>query len=148
MTTETKIFAKPLQFTESRNEWFDNTMGFYIGTETDEPERGQYRAAWGEDEPEWFATLEDAKAWCQSEADAWVQKIGILAACPSPPADVQDGVDAGRWRFCVQHGFPQRGPHGAIFVWIDPEGGTIYGDTLAECIDNAIQDVADRIVNP
>ncbi len=79
MTTETKICAKPLQFEESRNEWFDNAMGFYIGIETDEPELGQYRAAWGEGDPEWFATLEDAKSWCQSEADAWVQKIGMIA---------------------------------------------------------------------
>lgn len=80
----TEIRAKPLQWTEEKKyaesdqEWSENRMGFHIRHDTDEPEDQQYVAAWGEGEPEFFATLDDAKAWCQSEADAWIRENAII----------------------------------------------------------------------
>lgn len=76
------IRAKPLQWAEAMycggREWADKAHGFHIGYDDDEPEDQRYYAAWGEDDPERFATLEDAQDWCQSELDTWIAKNAII----------------------------------------------------------------------
>ena len=84
------VRAKPLQFkgaeyADGSKEWDDSDMGFHIGFDPDEEDGERYRAACGEGESETFATLEEAKEWCQSEADKWVRKV----AYSHPPAQTQ-----------------------------------------------------------
>lgn len=84
------IRAKPLeweevaQFNTTRDkEWTDKRMGFHIAYDPDDDTDSRYSAAWGEGETEFFATLEDAKEWCQSEVDDWIRKNATVAAAPA-----------------------------------------------------------------
>ena len=59
--------------------------GFSIEFDKSEPDPElRYLAAWGEDDSEYFSTLEEAKAWCHGRLDAWVKKV---AACQSTTPD-------------------------------------------------------------
>jgi hypothetical protein len=70
--------AKPLEWDEqSTSEWSDKHCGFFILFDAvDEPDT-PYRASWGEGDTEAFATLAEAKRWCQQEIDRWVERIAV-----------------------------------------------------------------------
>jgi len=76
------LAAKPLEWEEHRNgrEWHDKHCGFYISHEPDDEAEYQWRAAWGEDDAEPCASLDEAKAWCQAQIDDWVQGMAVLKA--------------------------------------------------------------------
>ncbi|WP_028840215.1 hypothetical protein [Thermomonas fusca] len=87
---QVELTAKPLQFTEDGphsitgcTEWIDGLMGFHITCDPSEPPEFRYSAAWGEGDSECFASLEEAKEWCQSLADGWIKECGqatVIAA--------------------------------------------------------------------
>ena len=76
----TQLKARPLEWHKSDRipEWTDDRMGFHIGLHDDLPANRQYVAAWGEGDAEHFATLDDAKEWCQEQADAWVRENAVV----------------------------------------------------------------------
>lgn len=79
------IAARPLEWDEDRSgaQWTDKTCGFCImHAPEDDPEK-PYSDTWGESDAEDFATLDEAKAWCQREIDGWVRQIAV-AASPQP----------------------------------------------------------------
>lgn len=89
-----RLSAKPLTWKEeplSRapgwREWVDQRMGFHISYDPEEDAGERYIAAWGEGDPESFATIEEAKAWCQEQADSWVREIAVADAPPAPRSD-------------------------------------------------------------
>ena len=86
------IRAKPLVWEEgvpNRDgticEWMAG-MGFYVQLQPDEEPHLRYEANWGDIDTSSFPTLDEAKAWCQDEADAWVREWAMLSAAPQPPA--------------------------------------------------------------
>lgn len=58
------------------SESYDNVWGFSILFDDEDTPSEPYRAAWGEGEPESFATVEEAKAWCQEQADGFIDDHG------------------------------------------------------------------------
>lgn len=74
------VSAKPLEWkeTEQGEQWDDSQFGFSITYSADDSEEHQYHyayyASWGEGPSDSFTTLEEAKQWCQDEADALVRK--------------------------------------------------------------------------
>lgn len=72
------VRPKPIEWTHECGrgapgfqEWIDNRYGFHIRLAT-EISATPYIAVWGEGDSEEFATLEDAKQWCQQQIEAWV----------------------------------------------------------------------------
>lgn len=63
-------------------EWTDNRYGFHIRLSR-EISATPYIAGWGEDDPEEFATLEEAQQWCQQQIEAWVAENTELVAQPA-----------------------------------------------------------------
>ncbi len=84
--------AGPVAFSARPLEWGDDTYtgqwvaqhGFCIIHEPGSA--APYSASWGEGDAEEFATLEDAKAWCQQELDAWVRQY-VVAHPPAAQAE-------------------------------------------------------------
>lgn len=71
--------ARPLEWKQdSYGQWTDAHHGFSILLE--EGDDLPYSAAWGEDDPEQFPTLQQAKAWCQQQLDAWVSRHVVVSA--------------------------------------------------------------------
>ena len=50
-------------------------------------------------------------------------------------AEKEVELDAARWRFCLEFGFPLRGPQ-----WVQrlPNGLFVCGDSAIEAVDNAM----------
>lgn len=97
-----RLSAKPLTWKEEAlsrapgwREWVDQRMGFHISYDPEEDAGERYIAAWGEGDPESFATVEEAKAWCQDQADSWVREIAVADAPPAPRSDdaPRDGTE-------------------------------------------------------
>lgn len=63
-------------------EWIDDRYGFHIRLSPD-ISAAPYIAAWGEGDSEEFATLEDAKQWCQQQIEAWVVENTELLEQPA-----------------------------------------------------------------
>lgn len=83
--------AKQLEWMEeSASEWSDRHHGFHITKDDEEPEEERFTAAWGEGDPEWFPTLEEAQAWCQEAIDRYIREWAVTPP-PSVPA-VADGA--------------------------------------------------------
>ena len=61
----------------------ESDFGFQISCK---PDGGKlrYEAAWGEGDPEEFASFADAKAWCQKQADHFISKWAVLSAAKEP----------------------------------------------------------------
>lgn len=76
------ITARPIEWDAHKNsrEWHENRYGFYITLVDDDeqPAEDRYRAAWGEDDSQGFASLEDAQTWCQQEIDRWVASVAVV----------------------------------------------------------------------
>lgn len=71
-TEPVTVTAKPLVWTNEDNLWHDE-CGFYIELTDDDPAL-PWIAGWGEGDTETFRTLEEAKAWCQEEMNAWARE--------------------------------------------------------------------------
>lgn len=72
------IAAKPLEWDQDYGfQWTDKHHGFSIIEEPgdDKP----FSAAWGEGDADQFATLDEAKAWCQAQIDAYFSKHARIA---------------------------------------------------------------------
>lgn len=95
--TMTKIVlaAKPIEWTHSRGrrgcdwqEWHDNVYGFHIQitarTKEESPD-APYQAAWGEDNSEYFPTIEAAQQWCMDQINAWVREHVVVVPTPAQP---------------------------------------------------------------
>lgn len=81
--------AKPLKWSHAyADQWLDEDYGFSIMVEADS--ETPYSASWGEGDEEDFATLEEAKAWCQAEIDAWVR--GHVVVTPAQPSAQGEAV--------------------------------------------------------
>lgn len=78
--------ARPLEWEahESGKQWTDKHHGFCVVLEPDE--FTPYQASWGEGDSEALDTLEEAKAWCQRELDAWVRRYVVATPASAPPA--------------------------------------------------------------
>jgi hypothetical protein len=78
------VRAKPILWNQSDvypdgvTEWTEGEYGFYVRHDPSEDDGYQYHAAWGEGDTEHFGTLEEAKAWCQSEIDGWVAHVCVI----------------------------------------------------------------------
>jgi hypothetical protein len=86
--------ARPLEWTGPdgrepalQGDWYDRSMGFHIGFDAEEPEGEQFAAAWGEGDPEQFATLEAAQQWCQQQADDFIRDTAIHYSRTTNEAD-------------------------------------------------------------
>lgn len=101
-----KAIAKPLAWEQDGNDW--TSLGqcawitFYPEGDGDlppdcgiEPRGPYYSAGMGEGPNETFDTLDEAKAWCQAEMQAWVDDAAFVQCDP----DMQR--DAERWRAVV-----------------------------------------------
>lgn len=87
---EIQISAKPLQWAEEQahptdgwQEWSEPMMGFRIEFEPKEEPDMRYLATWGEGDSCAHATLDEAKKWCQEQADGWVRdcaQAAVIAA--------------------------------------------------------------------
>ncbi len=85
------IKAQPLQWSGDKDEWMDKRWGMHISLD-----EGEYSACWGEGDTETFKTLEEAKHWCQLEADGFIESV---ACYTHPPAD----KDAERYRWLMKN---------------------------------------------
>lgn len=80
------VRAKPLEWRpQGDTDWSDERCGFYISFDPEDQPETPYTAAWGEGDTESFATLTEAKAWCQREIDAWIAEN----AHPVAPSEEQ-----------------------------------------------------------
>lgn len=69
--------ARPLEWDQDYDtQWTDKHHGFAILEE--QGEELPFSASWGESDTEQFATLQEAKAWCQAEIDCWVARHAVL----------------------------------------------------------------------
>lgn len=71
------ITARPLEWEQDSGfQWTDRHCGFSIMEEPgdDLP----FCAAWGEGDAEQFATLDEAKAWCQADMDRWIARHAVV----------------------------------------------------------------------
>jgi len=68
----------------------ESRYGFFIKFNSDVDDDEPFNASWGEGDAENFATLGDAKAWCQREIDRWVASVAIAA----PTDQCRHGQDA------------------------------------------------------
>lgn len=119
MKTETKICAKPLQFSElEHGEWSAEPMGFYVRFDADDPDGERYIASWGEGDSEAFESFDEAKAWCQREADEWAQEIATFAAAPPCPTGDEHAAGRDVVRLCA--------------IPLQFDAGTIYPDDHQE----------------
>lgn len=73
------VSAKPLEWKEQDGagaelELYEPKMGFWInGDPSEEDPDYRYTAGWGEGDSESFATLDEAKQWCQDQANAFIR---------------------------------------------------------------------------
>lgn len=65
-------------------QWTDRHYGFSIIEDQDD--ELPFAATWGEGDAAEFATLEEAKAWCQSQVDGWIAKYAVLPGQQSEQA--------------------------------------------------------------
>jgi len=86
---------------DSSAQWTDRYYGFSIIEE--QGDELPFSAAWGEDDGEQFATLEEAKAWCQSQVDGWIAKYAVLPGQQSEQAR-QPLTDAAVCPWCDRQG--------------------------------------------
>ena len=85
-----EVTAKPLEWDEpadngscAAKDWTDSRMGFGITFDPAEPAGSQFCASWGEViESDAFATLEEAKKWCQLQADDWILEHALVKTTP------------------------------------------------------------------
>ncbi len=77
------VQAKPIEWAAAEDdptEWMGGAWGFLIRQDPDEPEDGlRFIAEWGEGDSDSFATLDEAKAWCQSLAQTYVERVAQVA---------------------------------------------------------------------
>ena len=66
------------------DQWTDQHYGFSIIEDQDD--ELPFAATWGEGDAAEFATLEEAKAWCQSQVDGWIAKYAVLPGQQSEQA--------------------------------------------------------------
>jgi hypothetical protein len=79
------VTAEPLVWRDDGHEqWNDEHYGFSILLDPGEAE--PYCAAWGEGDAEQFATLDEAKAWCQREIDRWIARYAVVRPAPTESA--------------------------------------------------------------
>ena len=64
--------------TTDGRQWDEPRYGFSITYYPAENEDYRYIASWGEDTQNYFATLAQAKQWCQDSVDEWVRNNVIL----------------------------------------------------------------------
>jgi hypothetical protein len=77
LMADTKVTASPIEWDQDGGyQWTDRHYGFSIIEEPgdDKP----YCATWGESDGEQFATLAEARAWCQDEIDRWIARYAVL----------------------------------------------------------------------
>lgn len=80
--------AKPLEWEPAgADDYSDKRHGFYIAHQPDDEPAYRWQAAWGEGDSFNFATLAEAKAWCQEQLDAWVREF-VVAPGPDPLTEV------------------------------------------------------------
>lgn len=106
---EPAIVARPLEWEEhqSGQQWTDKRCGFCIIFAPEDDADKPFNAAWGEGDSESFATLDEAKEWCQKEIDGWIAQLATLAthqpqAAESAAAVLRDIVNErarqdGKW---------------------------------------------------
>jgi len=82
---ERAIIAKPLEWDDAddRAPVSDKHFGFWID-KNDEKDRLPFVAGWGEGDTEDFATLDEAKAWCQTKAQQSIDDTAMLATDQEP----------------------------------------------------------------
>lgn len=80
-----QISAKPIEWraesspTGNRS-WVEDRYGFGIDQDDAQADEDRYMAWWGENETDYFASLEDAKAWCQQQADELVRDWAMVTS--------------------------------------------------------------------
>jgi hypothetical protein len=73
------VTAQPLEWEpHGDGDWSDKFCGFYVSHSPDDDAGAPFHAAWGEGDSESFATLDEAKAWCQHEIDCWVRRFALV----------------------------------------------------------------------
>jgi hypothetical protein len=73
------INAKPIQWEEEPDgNWFERDHGFYIQYDPDELPDFRYCAYWGESDDETFASLYEAKKWCQDKIDGYILRYAVV----------------------------------------------------------------------
>ncbi|MES1989259.1 MAG: hypothetical protein V4440_14740 [Pseudomonadota bacterium] len=80
---QSTIKTKPMVWTKDNDSWNESECGFHINFDKDEIVGRQYQVAWGEDDYEYFATLEDAKNWCQEHLEDWINSVAITSPLQS-----------------------------------------------------------------
>lgn len=76
------IKAMPIAWTKDGDTWNETQYGFHIYIDTDEPLERRYSASWGEDDAEYFPSLEEAQYWCQDRIDIWIESVAIGQPLP------------------------------------------------------------------
>ena len=75
--TEFIVMAKPIEWALTKDkgghDWYEPRYGFIITYYPNEEERYRYVARCGEGQPNNFATLPEAKQWCQDSISEWVR---------------------------------------------------------------------------
>ena len=61
------------------HQWDDRRYGFCIVYDEDADPSERYQASWGEGPEDAFATLEEAKKWCQDTINAWARTNFLVA---------------------------------------------------------------------
>lgn len=77
-----KIIAKPLEWEASElngsTDWHDKHLGFYVSEDLAEELDSRFQASWGDSDGQYFSTLDEAKAWCQQEADNYMSQYAMV----------------------------------------------------------------------
>lgn len=82
------ITAQTIQWEAHRSgqQWTEGRYGYCITLESEDLPETPYVATLGEGDPETFATLAEAQAWCQGDIDATVARWAVVAAPPPQSA--------------------------------------------------------------
>lgn len=82
------ITAQPIKWEPhpSGQQWTESRYGYCITLESEDLPETPYVATLGEGDPETFATLAEAQAWCQRDIDATVARWAVVAAPPPQAA--------------------------------------------------------------
>ncbi len=92
------ITAQPIQWEAHRSgqQWTEGRYGYCITLESADLPETPYVATLGEGDPETFATLAEAQAWCQRDIDATVARWAVVAAPPPQAAPKAGAGEAAR----------------------------------------------------
>lgn len=63
-------------------EWTESSYGFHIEFRPEDDAELPYQASWGEGDAESFATVDEAKQWCQDHINAWMAANALIVDAP------------------------------------------------------------------